>query len=415
MSLPIVLLDQHEQWDCHQCGYCCRGSVIPLSVDDYKRLRSQEWEKQPEFRQTKMLASFPGAESSYRIAHRADGACVFLSDEGLCRIHSKFGIEAKPTVCRTFPLQLVAHEHQAILTLRRACPSAAADLGSQLPRHLSFVKQMVREQRLSTDAIAPPIFKSGERRDWKTMRAVLESVGGLLRDERYPPVRRLVHALQFASLLEAAKTRGLRDEQIVELACTLAELAPEESKPFFTERQEPKAYSKILFRLAAITCARLHPECQLRATWSARWQLAQAAWSAVRGKGETPTIDKCFPTAKLEELDRPFGAMRPEIYQPLTRYFETAAESFLYAIADRKSWSVIESIRGLAVLFPIGLWLHKWLSHGREPIVQNMLHVIVALDRSQGYAALNGPQHRWRLATMSAKGELERLVVWYAR
>ncbi len=415
MSLPIVLLDQPEQWDCHQCGYCCRGSVIPLSGEDYKRLRSQEWEKQPEFRHTKLLSSFPAAESSYRLAHRADGSCVFLSDDGLCRIHSKFGIEAKPTVCRTFPLQLVVHEHQAILTLRRACPSAAADLGNPLPKHLPFVKQMVREQRLSTDAIVPPILKSGERRDWKTMRAVLDSVGSLLRDDRYPPVRRLVHALQLASLLEAAKTRRLSDEQIIELVRTLAELAPEESKPFFTDRQEPKAYSKILFRLAAITCARLHPECQHRATWAARWRLAQAAWSAVRGRGETPKIDKCFPTATFEELDRPFGAMRREIYQPLTRYFETTAESFLYAVADRRSWSVIESIRGLAVLFPIGLWLHKWLSHGQEPNVQSMLDVIVALDRSQGYAALSGVQHRWRLSTMSANGELERLVVWYSR
>lgn len=415
MSLPIVLLDQNEQWDCHQCGHCCRGSVIPLSTDDYKRLRSQQWDKQPEFRHTRLLTSFPGAESKYRIAHQADGACIFLSEEGLCRIHSKFGIEAKPTVCRTFPLQLVAHEHQAIVTVRRACPSAAADLGNPVSKHLPFVKQMAREQRLSTDAIAAPILKSGERRDWKTMRAVLESVGGLLRDDRYPPVRRLVHALQFATLLEAAKTRRLRDEQIVELAHTLAELAPEESKPFFSDRQEPKAYSKILFRLAAITCARLHPECQHRATWTARWQLAQAAWSAVRGTGATPTIGKCFPAAQLEELDRPFGAMRPEIYRPLTRYFETTAESFLYAIADRKGWSVIESIRGLAILFPIGLWMHKWLSHGGEPNVQNMLHVIVALDRSQGYAALSGPQHRWRLSTMSGNSELEKLVVWYAR
>ncbi len=414
MSLPIVLLKNEERWDCHQCGFCCRGSLIPLSNKDFERLQSQQWQQQPEFRNQRLVTGFQAAESSYRLAHRADGSCIFLSEEGLCRIHSKFGLDAKPTVCRTFPLQLVAHEHQAVLTVRRACPSAAADLGSETAKHLPIVKQMVRDNRLSAETVAPPILKTGERRDWKTMRAVLESVGSLLQDVRYPPVRRLVHALQFASLLESAKTRRLSDAQIVELARTLAELAPEESKPFFTDRQEPKAYSKILFRLVAITCARLHPNCRHRATWATRLQLASSAWKAVRGKGESPTLDH-YPTAQLEDLEKPFGAMSPEIYLPLKRYIESNAASLLYAIADRSSWSIVESVRGLAILFPVGLWLHHWLSSGKEPSVEDMLHVVVALDRSQGYAALSGPQHRWRLSTLSANNELERLVVWYAR
>lgn len=415
MTLPIVILDKDEKWDCHHCGYCCRNNLIPLSYEDVARLQSQAWDKQPEYAHTRIMQRQRGASNSFRLAHRSDGSCVFLNEDGLCRIHSKFGLEAKPTVCQTFPLQLIPQEKQAVLTIRRACPSAAADLGSATSQQLPFIKQLVREQRLKAESIPPPLLKAGEARDWRPLRIVLESAGNLLRDQRYPPVRRLVHVLQFASLIEKAKTKSLTDQQITALARTLAELAPEESKPFFEERQSPKGFSKILFRLMAVDCARLHPECQHKSRWSARIQLVRTAWKIVRGTGETPFVDKVFPSANFDAIEKPYGAMPPEIYRPLARYIETNSASWLYAIADRRGWSVVESIRGLALQFPVGLWLLRWLAHGREPSVQDMLHIVVALDRGQGYRPLCGTLHRWRLSTLAANGELERLVVWSAR
>lgn len=361
-----------------------------------------------------MVAS-RGSSSRFRLAHRSDGSCVFLNEDGLCRIHSQYGLEAKPTICQTFPLQLVPHEKQVVLTIRRACPSAAADLGSPTSHHLPFIKQLVRDHRLKAESIPPPLLKFGELRDWKTTRNVLESAGELLRDQRYPPVRRLVHALQFASLLQKAKTRSLSDTQIVELAQTLADCAPEESKPFFEERQMPKSYSKVMFRLMAVDCARLHPEGRHQSKWSARFQLSKIAWKIVRGTGKTPVVDKIFPIVNFDEIEKPLGALPPEVYQPLSRFIETTASSFLYALADRRGWSVVESIRGLSLLFPVGLWLLRWLSQGRPPLREDMLKIVVALDRSQGYEPLSGSLHRWRLATLSVNAELERLVVWYAR
>jgi len=43
-----------------------------------------------------------------------------------------------------------------------------------------------------------------------------------------------------------------------------------------------------------------------------------------------------------------------------------------------------------------------------------MIQIVVALDRGQGFASLTGQLHRLRLQMLSS-GELERLVVWYAR
>ncbi len=86
------------------------------------------------------------------------------------------------------------------------------------------------------------MLKAGETRDWKTMRAVLDAAGGLLLDQRFPPVRRLVHTLQFASLLDKAKTEKLEDHQVIELARTLADLAP----------KSPSRSSRIVFHQRAI-------------------------------------------------------------------------------------------------------------------------------------------------------------------
>lgn len=134
----------------------------------------------------------------------------------------------------------------------------------------------------------------------------------------------------------------------------------------------------------------------------------------MRTIARTPSIDRIFPNVTFEDLEKPLGIKPPEIYQPLTRYIETTSESYLYAIADRRDWSVIESIRGLALLFPVGLWLLRWRALENEPTVQDMLHIVVALDRSQGYAPLTGAFYRFRLSTLSTHSELQRLVVWYA-
>ena len=224
MSLPIVILPTEEKWDCHQCGICCRGSLVPLDDVDIENLRSQKWDEHPGFLNTPIMVRNRSSQRPYRLAHRIDGSCVFLSDQGLCQIHSKFGPEAKPTVCRVFPLQLIPRSGSVSLTIRRACPSAAADSGSLLKQHLPIVQKFVREGRLSADAIKPPELKTGEHRNWKIVELALVTASELLLDQRYPPVRRLVHTLQFANLLTKAKTKPMEDRKLSELIRTLPQI-----------------------------------------------------------------------------------------------------------------------------------------------------------------------------------------------
>ncbi|HUP81994.1 MAG TPA: hypothetical protein VM260_25810, partial [Pirellula sp.] len=231
---------------------------------------------------------------------------------------------------------------------------------------------------------------------------------------RYPPVRRLVHTLQFANLLTKAKTKPMEDKKLIELISTLAQLVPEESKPFFSNRRPPSGYAKMIFRSFGIEFARLHPHFSALPTWSQRVQLMKSFYWLVRGRGPLPEISPPFPPAQFEHLDHPLGELSPSIDFPLSRLIEAMSASFTYALADRQGWSVVESIRGLVSLFPVGLWLLRWVSHGREPTSEDMIQIVVALDRGQGFEPLTGQLHRMRLQMLSS-GELERIVVWYAR
>jgi lysine-N-methylase len=94
---------------------------------------------------------------------------------------------------------------------------------------------------------------------------------------------------------------------------------------------------------------------------------------------------------------------------------ETTAASWSYALANRGGWSVVESMRMLALSYPVGLWLLRWIAAGRAPIAADIPEIITALDRGQGYAPLAGAKQRYRVQVLAQLGELERLMVWYAR
>ena len=146
-TLPVV-----EKWDCQCCGLCCHGNTILLDKDDLSKLRSQQWEKHPEFRGVKTAVRESLLGGRRVLAKRADGACVFLNQEGRCRIHESYGAVAKPAICRMFPLQIVTLDHTSLLTLRRSCPTATADQGRTLDKHLAPLKRSGLVDRFASSA-----------------------------------------------------------------------------------------------------------------------------------------------------------------------------------------------------------------------------------------------------------------------
>ena len=101
LQLPTI-----QNWSCHSCGDCCMRHVVEISDEERQRILDQGWSEQDEFtRGTPLMVRDIGPfwNRRWRLGQRTDGACVFLDEQGLCRIHAKFGDPTKPLACRVFP------------------------------------------------------------------------------------------------------------------------------------------------------------------------------------------------------------------------------------------------------------------------------------------------------------------------
>jgi len=100
---------------CLGCGRSCYGHVIgPLDEAFLERVEGLHValvEAYPElgaFRPFEKVQTPDGRQ--LEALTRTRGHCIYLGTDGLCRIHKHHGAEAKPLVCRLFPLTLVQTE-----------------------------------------------------------------------------------------------------------------------------------------------------------------------------------------------------------------------------------------------------------------------------------------------------------------
>lgn len=402
-TLPIL-----ERWDCHQCTACCRETTIQLNAEDLARLKEQRWDQHPDYRGVETVRR--GAWLSGAVlALRPDGSCVFLTEAGRCRIHEEFGPEAKPAMCQLFPLQVVTTDREASATVLRSCPSAAADRGRPVEQHLSELKRLVGDELEARSPASVPLIVRRTTRSWDDFYVVAEAVERLLVDERMPLVRRLVHALRFCTLLEQCKLNRVGAETIAELIGMLEQAASEEVGHLFQDRQPPTRSTARLFRRLGAHFIRCAPGGRPTRTLFDHWRVMMLSGQLARAKMQCPELHPRFPSVEVDRLERALGPLAADVLHPLKRFYESHAASKRYSLSQPKS-SVVESVRRLVFTFPMALWMLRWLSAEREPVVDDMVQIVVALERGYVLPALNRAA-----GYLAESGELERLVVWYGR
>ena len=415
MTVPLKPLPIVENWDCHGCGDCCHGAVVHLNDEDLRKLRRQRWDDDPEMQGKKYLVRCAWFGKGYNLGQQRDGRCIFQMDNKLCRIHAKFGYDAKPHICRMFPRQLVALDRFAYVTLRRCCPSAAADQGRTIAEQLMECRQLVESSQSEPKRTAPPALSRRNRRPWNDVFAAAESLNRLILDERYPLIRRVVHGLEFCNLLDRAALRKVDSSGLRELVSLLEVAAVEESGPWFQRRDPPQRLAGGLFRQAVLDYLRLHPAFVAESSWGERWRLIRASLAFSRGKGQVPRFRLPFPEATFDDLTRPLGPLPEDVLRPLMRYFTAAVVSLRYAMFKRRSWSLSDGFRALALGLPIALCVLRYACGTRPLACQDMVHVVMMLDRGETDQALIGLRHRLRVRSLTHYRQLAPLAVWYAR
>jgi lysine-N-methylase len=403
-TLPIV-----EQWDCHHCTACCRETTIQLNADDLRRLDEQRWEQHPEFRGVRTVRRSFLLGGAKVLVHKADGSCVFLTDAGLCRIHEVFGADAKPFMCQQFPLQVVTTDRESLVTAVRSCPSAAADRGRAVGEHLGFLKRLICHGGAKDAVVAAPPIAGRTRRGWDDFYVVAEAIQRLLVDERLPLVRRLVHCVRFCGLLEQCKWKRVGTNAVAELIEVLEENAQRDIGEVFRDRAPPSERAGRLFRRLGAHFIRCFPGGRPTRTLGDQWQVMRMSERLAGGARMLPELHPHFSSIKSERLDEALGPLSAEVLRPLGRFFESHAVSKRYAIGP-PGGSLVDSVHRLAFAFPMALWILRWLAAEREPMAEDMVQIVVGLERGISLPGLN------RAARFLAEsGQLERLIAWYGR
>jgi lysine-N-methylase len=423
MPFPIKHLPVLQNWDCHVTGSCCKEYYIPVSDEERQRIEAQNWDSTDLGGLSPFTRHGPPWARRYRLNHRSDGSCVFLSEEGRCRIHERFGYDAKPLPCRLFPFVLVPVGDHWRVSLRYACPSAAANKGRALPEHdkdlLVFAAQLAnregRELKPDGSLNSPPRFDGpGQRLDWSDTLRIVNALVQMLRNRRDPVERRLRKCLHFVTQMRQARLEQIRGSRLEDLIDILQRAADAETPANPMQVPAPGWIGRVLFRQAVALFTRKDRGPNRGMALRGRLARLGAAWRFARGRGSVPRIHGGLPESTFEEIEVPRGPLPPEADEILERYYIIKVGSLQFCGSASFGLPFWEGFEVLALTFPLMLWVARmYRDCSREQAITRALTVV---DDHVGFnRVLATFRQRLSFQILSRRGELARLIAWYGR
>ena len=417
LELPTI-----QNWSCHNCGGCCRQHLIEVTPVEKQRILDQQW--------TDADGSPVGERSfvkigrqRFRLAHRSDGACVFLNEQGLCRIHAKFGEDAKPLPCRIYPYAFhPGGDGKLTLGLRFSCPSVVANKGTPIVEQrrelVELSKQVVPE---GAETVAPPRASGTEQLDWSdTMRLVGALRRVVTRDAPgHSLATRLVHALFLTKMIGQASFEKVRGPRIDELTELLMQAAPLETTSHADQLPEPVKLARAQFRLIVAQYARHDTLSEQSSGLMYRLSMVFAGARFTRGRGETPVLRDTYKPVPFASLDAPGSGLSDEAEQTLTRYFDVKLSSLHFAGPAFYNNTLVDGFGHLAMVYPVTLYVARWIALSNDrpavttPDVQQALSIV---DHPHGYSPAMGlGNFRRRVKWLVDNDHLSHLIGWYGR
>jgi lysine-N-methylase len=423
---PIRHLPVLQNWDCHVCGTCCRDAYqVRLTEEEQRRIESQGWDAERDLgghAPFQRVGPFWARRTA--LNHRPDGSCVFLSERGRCRIHERFGYDAKPLPCRLFPFILVPAGDRWVVGMRYACPSAAANKGRALPEHhkalQAFAAELAQREGLAPRPqdggalTAPPPLGGGQRVSWPELHRFVEALLAILRNRRDPLERRLRKCLTFGREVRQLKLSEVEPGRLPELLEVMRGVADAETAPNPMLVPRPGRMGRLLFRLAAALFTRKDHGINRGQARRSRLALLRAAWRFARGTGAVPRLHAAIPEATFEEAEEPRGPLPDDAEQALERYYITKVGSLQFfgpALYGLPFW---EGLNLLALTCPVILWTSRlFRDRSRLEAVQVALSVV---DDHFGFNRVFGTlRQRLSVRILARNDDLGRLIAWYSR
>jgi lysine-N-methylase len=412
MKSSRIELPAGQNWNCRGCTECCRHSpFVILSEADRNRLQQQGWTKADGVDPEHLIEA--GVEH-YRLALKPDGSCVFLDERGLCRIHARFGEAAKPLPCRVYPLLLYPAGKQILVGLKFSCPTAGANdgepmtaLAHQIPKLARLVLPEAHEK------IPPPPVAAQAGLEWPDFRRYVLTLDRFFVAEKVPVALKLQRAMFWLASLERGCLDQAAGEGAEEILQALADDAVERWAALPEKREQPSGFGRLFLRLLVLEHARHTTVADQSLQSLHRWKMLLAAVRFVRSTGHTPDLREGLKSVPFRSIETRFGPLPAGAEALLTRYFRVKIQSQQFCGVGFHDCSLVEGFRNLALMYPIIIWLARWLavSAGRSQLTDvDVARAITIADFQYSFT----PYLAWRTRLMQQRNDIERLCGWYA-
>jgi len=414
IRLPIIIPPLRDQrYSCHGCGNCCKDFTVQLRPEDELKLLEQKWHERlgepvtVEFRGQRYLRQ------------RDDGACIFLQDDGKCRIHAEFGLEAKPVACQMFPFSLVPIEGGAAMGLNFACQSVLENKGAELGRHGADLKRLASLVAELRPVGRPPMLTRSLRAETIEIEALINIVDGWLRTDDVELTTRLDGLAWLVQSLHAAKLQSVRGTRFIELVSTLVSVLPEEldhlpiDPPSRGQRRMLR--QAVHSRIEDLKIAVALREGRLRG--GIRQLFRSRRFAA--GRGIVPDVIADWPRgvafAQVEAV-RPAEdeAEIEAITDLIVRFMRATILGARFFGAGYYGWSAIDGLAATTLNLPVIGWLARLhaAGAGRDRLtIVDVRAAVGRVDRAAGRARwLGSAGERLRMSYLLADDGLRRLI-----
>ena len=411
MKLPRIEIPTLQNWSCHGCSDCCRGQLlIAVSPEEKLRIEKQNWTAADGVDPSAMIVA---AGNAFRLGHQADGACVFLDAAGRCRIHAKFGEEAKPLACRLYPLVIHPAGKKLVVGLRFSCPSAVANRGQPMPELAPEIQKLARLVVPGDyeEGVPPPILDApgGE---WPDFLRFVKWLDISLAAPEIPVALKLVRTLHWLAAVEKGRLDQITGAGADEILEVLIQSALKKVSDLQNSCEKPSRFGQLFLRTMVFEYARTTNVEGGGVSGESRWKRLLGMFSFLGAGGRTPALRQGLASVEFGDIEQSFSPLTSQMEVMLTRYFRVKIQSLHFCGAAFHDRPLMEGFRSLALLYPVIIWLSRWLavSDGRTKLSDaDVARAISMVDYHHSYS----PHNAGRVRLLHQRNDISKLCGWY--
>lgn len=417
INLPVL-----QNWDCHVCGTCCKEYLVRLSEDEVQKIISQNWDIDNELNGYQPFKKTGLFKKTYHLNHRLDGSCVFLGENNLCKIHGKFGMDAKPLPCQVFPYVLIPTGSEWSVGVRYACPSSAKNLGTAVIKQrdmiANFRDKLVQREKFTitlAENKVKPMLSGFQDTTWEVVFAIRNKLVHMVKHGKSDIGHSLRCCIAMVDELKNMNLNSLKISQIIEFLDIFEKVTISDVPVDPFSVSPPDWVGRVIFRqVSALFTRKDHGPNQGIAN-NGRIALLKAAMRFTRGTGKVPKLNAWTSDITFKQIESMRCGLDYESNELLKRYYVVKMESLQFFGASNFGIPFWEGLNILLLTYPIIVWTALSMGENHR-LVDNIQKAMSLVDDHFGFNKIIGSfRQRYGFRLLSQRNSIEKLIAWYSR